>query len=52
MTTYGPIGLAAEGTLEVVGRTLPASFGARLEQGMSDDGRHTALLFEAAIELR
>ncbi len=49
---YGPIGLAAEATLEVVGRKLPASFGARLEQGMSDDGRSTALLFEAAIELR
>lgn len=49
---YGPIGLAGEATLEVVGRKLPASLGARLEQGMSDDGRHTALLFEAAIELR
>ncbi len=49
---YGPIGLAAEATIELVGRRLPASFGARLEQGMSDDGRHTALLFEASIELR
>ena len=51
-TAYGPIGLSGEATLEVVGRTLPASFGMRLEQGMSDDARHTALLFEAALELR
>ncbi len=49
---YGPIGLAGEATLDLVGRKLPASFGVRLEQGMSDDGRSTALLFEASVELR
>lgn len=49
---YGPVGLAAEATFDVVGRRLPAVIGARLEQGMSDDGRSTALMVEAAFELR
>jgi tetratricopeptide (TPR) repeat protein len=49
---YGPIGLAAEATLDVVGRRVPASAGFRLQQGLSDEGRETALLFELGIELR
>lgn len=52
MSDYGPVGLAGEATLELVGRKIPASIGARLEQGMSDDGRHTALMFEASVLLR
>ena len=48
----GATGLSADATLDLVGRNLPASIGARLEQAMSDDARNTALMFELSIEIR
>lgn len=49
---YGATGLSADATLDLVGINLPAALGARLQQGMSDDGRSTALMFEATVEFR
>ncbi len=49
---YGLMGLSADATLDLVGRRMPASIGARLEQGMSDDARSTALMLELAFEIR
>jgi hypothetical protein len=43
---WDTIGLAGDLTLEVVPSKVPASFGLRFEQGVSDHGQGTALLLE------
>lgn len=43
---WDTIGLAGDLTLEVVPSNIPASFGLRLEQGVSDHGQGTAVLLE------
>jgi tetratricopeptide (TPR) repeat protein len=43
---WDTIGLAGDVTLEVVPSKVPASFGLRFEQGVSDHGQGTALLLE------
>ncbi|MBA2541782.1 MAG: hypothetical protein H0V17_19215, partial [Deltaproteobacteria bacterium] len=48
----GRTGLSTELTLDLVGRDTPLSAGARLEQGLSDGARATALIFELGVELR
>jgi tetratricopeptide (TPR) repeat protein len=43
---WDTIGLAGDLTLEVVPSNIPASFGLRFEQGVSDHGQGTAVLLE------
>lgn len=43
---WDTLGLAGDLTLEVVPSKVPASFGLRFEQGVSDHGQGTALLLE------
>jgi len=52
MSGVGRTGLSTELTLDLVGRDTPLSVGARLEQGLSDNARATALIFEIGVELR
>jgi hypothetical protein len=45
-------GLAADVTLDLIGRYVPVAGGVRFEQGLSQGGRTTSLLFEITVELR
>jgi hypothetical protein len=49
---WGALGLAGDLTIDLIGRKLPGSIGARLEQSLSEKGRNTSAFVEMTLELR